>query len=433
MRRVPSTVSAVVRGLLPLLGVTLAPACAVYDPKLVERDAGGMDAPEDAGPAMGSRQPPERPSTPDDGVDIGEVAFGLREVVLDQPGGLWRTIGFDLDRRYTTDATNTECTPPARVAPPVDGEEGIDNVFGASLYPLVELTVPGLEATARAAQEAGNGLPVLRIRRWNGTNEDSRIDAVVTTTVFTTSAEGAGPDIPPIVEIRGPRDVRIAGEPAPAPAWDGEDWAWVRSDSYVGGDLSRPLIRDDNAYVVDGHVVMRLPAGIDILFPADDTGVLVRLTQAVAVGRIDQDGNLENVVVAGRWSIVDLLSTAENVGICRGTPQYNILEGQLNRIADVRREPPRPGDPVLECDALSLGVTFRGTRIRIAGLTDGAPVLNQCIRDAGVPMTDAGVADAFVAPDAFAPDAFAPDAFAPDAFAPDAFAPDAFSPIDARF
>lgn len=424
MLRAPSNL---VRGLVPLLGGTLVSACVVYDPKLVERDAGGIDAPVDAGSPSGSRQPPARPETPDDGVDVGEVAFGLRQVVLDQPGGLWRTIGFDLDARYTVNASNTECTPPAGVAPPIDGEEGIDNVFGASLYPLVELTVPGLEDTARAAQEAGNGLPVLRIRQWNGMENDARIDAVITTTVFTTSAEGAGPDTPPIVDIRGPRDVLIGGEPAPAPVWDGEDWAWVRTDSYVGGDLSRPLIRDDNAYVVDGFVVMRLPAGIDILFPAEDTGVLVRLTQAVAVGRIDADGNLENVVVAGRWSIVDLLNTAENVGICRGTPQYNILEGQLNRIADVRREIPRPGDPVLECDALSLGVTFNGTRIRIAGLTDGAPVLNQCLEgDAGVPMSDAGVPtsdvgaggpDAFVAPDAFVPvDAFtAPDAFGADA------------------
>jgi hypothetical protein len=376
-----------------------ASGCIVYDPKLVE---GGMDAGVvedagqfDAGPVT-SRQPPARPSTPDDGMDVGEVAFGLRMVLLDQ-GDDWREIGYDLDNRTTlAPAYDTECIPPGTPRPPADGNDGIDNVFGASLYPLVELTVPGLEMTAREAQETGFGLPVIRVTGWNGTPNDSRIRTVITTAVFTTSAQGAGPDTPPMVEVLGPRDVRIAGEPAPGPAWDQQDWSWVRSDSYVGGDLTRPIISDDNGYVRDGVMVTRLPAGVDILFPAMDAGVLVRLTDAIATGVLDEDGNLSTVTVAGRWSIVDLLNTSENVGICRGTAQYNILEGQLNRVADLRRQPLEPGDPTdLPCDALSLGVTFVGTRFRIAGLTEGAPLLNQCEGDAGVPHDAGAGIDAF--------------------------------------
>ena len=421
------------------LGVSAA-GCVVYDPTLVgaEEDAGpptGMDADLDAGPQMtGSRQPPTRPSAPDDGVDNGEVIWGLRQVVLSQ-GDEWANIGFDIDNRYTQRPDyDTECTPPAAgVRPALDGNEGIDNVFGKDLYPLVELTVPGLETTARMAQEEGYGLPVIRVTGWNGTPNDTRIQVVITTSVFATSAEGAAPDMPPIVDIRSPRDVRIGGEAAPLPAWDGEDWSWVRDDSYVGGDLSRPIIIDDNAYVRDGTFVTRLPSGIDILFPAMDVGVLVRLTDAIAVGVLGDNGDLETVTVAGRWSIIDLLSTAENVGICRGTTEYNILEGQLGRIADLRRQPPEPDDPILDCDALSLGVTFYGSRLRVAGLTPGAPVLNQCLNDAGILFQDAGNAvDAFVMDDAFAspPDAgrdafLQPDAFGPDAFrAPDAFGPD---------
>ncbi len=422
----------------------LGAGCVVYDPALVEHDAGpgtGMDANNDAGPVLtGSRQPPSRPTDPDDGIDDGEVIWGLRQVVLNQLDE-WVNIGFDLDDRYTQRPDyDTECTPPATGArPSLDGNEGIDNVFGDELYPLVELTVPGLETTARAAQEEGNGLPVIRVTGWNGTPNDARIRVVITTTVFTTSAAGADADTPPIVDIRGPRDVLIGGEQAPLPSWDGEDWGWVRDDSYVGGDLSRPIITDDNAYVRDGVFVTRLPAGIDILFPAMDVGVLVRLSDAIAVADLMPDGDLGTVTVAGRWSIIDLLSTAENVGICRGTGQYNILEGQLNRIADLRRQPPEEGDPILDCDALSLGVTFHGSRMRIGGLTAGAPVLNQCLNDAGVLFQDAGTAtDAFVEPDAFTPpvDAGPPDAGPPDAgrdafILPDAFGPDAFRLPDA--
>lgn len=424
-------------GVVGALSSLLSSACVVYDPTLVsDEDAGpvGMDADNDAGPQLtGSRQPPSRPTDPDDGVDMGERVWGLRQVVLNQ-GDEWVNTGFDLDNLYTQrPGYVSECTPPTTsVRPALDGNEGIDNVFGSDLYPLVELTVPGLEMTARMAQEQGYGLPIIRVTGWNGTQNDARIDVVITTSVFMTSAAGAGPDTPPIVDIVSPRDVRIGGSPAPAPAWDGEDWSWVRDDSYVGGDLTRPIIRDDNAYVRDGVFVTRLPSGIDILFPAMDVGILVRLTDAIAVGTLGASGDLETVTVAGRWSIIDLLSTAENVGICRGTTEYNVLAGQLNRIADLRRQPPDPGDPILDCDALSLGVTFYGSRMRIAGLTPGAPVLNQCLNDAGVLFQDAGTSmDAFVESDAFVepPDAGRDAFIQPDAFGPDAFrAPDAFEP-----
>lgn len=363
---------------------TMLPACVVYDPSLVTRDA--------AEPSP-SRQPPERPAGADDGIDVGEIAFGLREVSLDQGDG-WREIGYDLDHRDTQAPDYaSECRPPGVPRPPTDGVDGIDNVFGDKLYPLVELTVPGLEASARSAQEDGYGLPVIRITGWNGTPNDSQIRMVLTTAVFSTSAQGVDDATPPVVDVRGHRDVYIDGEPIPLPTWDHRDWIWVRSDSYVGADLDHPVISDDSAYVRDGVMVARLPAGVDILFPADTTGVLVRLTDAIATGVLQEDGDIF-VTVAGRWSVVDLLSTAENVGICRGTSQYSILEGQINRIADLRREPTRPGDPTdLRCDALSIGVTFAGTRSRVAGLAEGAPVVNQCSEGGGTGSEDAGARD----------------------------------------
>ncbi len=387
------------------IGIGLATglsACVVYDPSLVPRDTGpttSADAPQtdvgrpDTGAPASSRQPPERPAEPDrPAEDVGEVAFGLRQVLLDQ-GDDWRNIGYDLDRRDTqAPLYETECRTPGIARPPTDGNDGIDNVFGDKLYPLVEISVPGLEASARSAQEEGFGLPVIRIYGWNGTPNDSKIRMVLTTAVFSTSAQGADDQHPPAVDIRGPRDVLVDGLPAPLPRWDHHDWIWVRSDSYVG-DVDHPLISDDTAYVRDGVMVARLPAGVDILFPAETTGVLVRLTDAIATGIIGEDGDLA-VTVAGRWSIVDLLNTAGNVGICRGTDQYRILEGQINRIADVRRDPLRPGDPTdLPCDAVSIGVTFVGTRSRIAGLAEGAAVIDQCARaDGGVGGgADAGV------------------------------------------
>lgn len=385
-------------GVLVVLSLAGAIAgCVVYDPQLVTARDAGMCA---------SRRPPARPSTAD-GADGPEVVFGLRQVFLDQ-GGAWSTTGYDLDGLCTVSPDFVgECT---RGGPPqADGVEGIDNVFGDGLYPIVEATVPGLEEMAIAAQEEGRGLPILRVRGWNGTPDDPQIRVAIMQGVFGTSAEG--PDGgPPAVTITSPTEFTLAdGSPVPLPVWDGEDFLWPRTDAFLAGDPEQPFIVDDAAYVADGVFVARLPDQVDIVFPTDDVGVLVRLTDAVATGVLSADGmELQPVTVAGRWRIVDLLSTAQNVGICMTDARYGLLVSQLNRIADVRSMPPEPGDPPSPCDAISIGVTFRGTRARLASPTPGLPLGDVCMTttDAGVPDgggVDAGEPDAGV--DAGEPDA----------------------------
>lgn len=394
-----------------LLGLGLATCvagCRVYDPALV---GSNMDAGRDAPPTdCEFRHAPPRPSTAD-GTDGPDIAFAMRRVLLDQ-GAMAESIGLDIDD-YCTEIGNlfSECS--SRGPTQTDGVDGIDNVFGSDLYPLVAAAVPDLEARARAAQDEGRGEPIFYVRGWNGTPNDPRVDVSIMQAVFTTTADGATPDLPPAVTIRGPTDYELAsGDPVPLPSWDGDDWAWVRSDAFLAGNFDDPLIRDDNAYVANGTFVARLPDRIDIIFPTDDVGVLVRLTGATALGTLNADGvNMDTVTVAGRWSITDLLSTAENIGICRGSGQYELLAGQLDRIADVRSMPPPRGEPGLTCNAVSIGVTFYGTRVRVArgSITPGLPLVNICAIDAGVPRdagpggTDAGPPDAGVPDDA--PDA----------------------------
>lgn len=348
--------------------------CKVYDPSLVKRDAGGV---------CELRRPPPRP-TMEDSSDGLEYVFGLRQVVLDQSGDAWREFGFDLDGLCTTSETlATECVPPVRARPPTDGAGGIDNAFGDRLFPLLDVALPGLENTARISQDEGK-LPAVRLRGWNGLDDDPRVDITVTNAIFTVPAaeDGSVPEF----EI----DNFIARDPGTGeellPVWDGTDYGFFRDDTFFENDPEQPLLRDDNAYVVDRQIVTRLPERVEILFPAEDIGVLVRLTDAIAMGRLSPDlQTLEDVVVSGRWRLLDLLATAENVGICRGSESHRILSGQLDMIADIRALPGSGGEEV-ECDAISVAVGFTGSRMRWGGLTAGPPVQNVCTEhDAAIP------------------------------------------------
>lgn len=368
-------VLSVKRGLV----ISLLVGCSVFDPSLVEIDAGtdgGTDTGADVSPD-GLRHRPERPPASTEGPDVEVLTVALRDVVLNQDGERWRSIGLDLDGLNSVgDDPPVECVPPTEDAmPPLDGDFGIDNVFGASLYPLVQLAIPNLETDARAAQLGGLGTLVLRIFGWNGTPNDPRVDVLLTQAAAGTRVEDVAD-----FTFDGFTLTEDGGNPAPPPAWEEgtEDVFFGRDDTFQMGNESQPLVRDDNGYVRDGTIVMRLPDRIDILFFAGDTqGVRVRLTDGTALATLDEDLGFSAATVIGRWGINDLLDTGNNIGICVGSPQRDLVDRQLMRIADVRSRPGTGGEGVT-CDALSLGVNFIGKKARWAGLGPSRPLPDPC-------------------------------------------------------
>ncbi len=318
------------------------------------------------------------------------MLFALRDVNLNQDGDRWKNIGLDLDGLDSQlPVPEVECIPPNTEAEPeTDGTEGIDNAFGHRLFPIVALALPELESGARLNQAAGLGTILLNVSGWNGERNDPRIDAVLSQSAAGTSASADS------VSFSGYQLMQGIGL-APAPAWDGNDNYFARDDTFFRGDITQPIVRDDNAYISDGTAVMRLPDRIDILFFAGaDAGVRVRLTDGFAIARLSDDLQaFEVATVSGRWSIIDLLDTGENIGICIGTPERRIVETQLDTIADVRSRPDTGGDGVI-CDAISLGASFTGLRANLVGLGPSRDLPNPCgsTSDGGVDSgIDAGV------------------------------------------
>ncbi len=359
------------------VALVFALGCNVFDPSLID-DGADLGEPSDGSPpedmrsTEGLRKVPPRPDV-SDGESVDPVLFALRDVLLNQDGARWREIGLDLDGIDTQPPVpESECVPPDDSAEvPLDGEEGIDNVFGAELFPVVSLAIPDLQQRARQNQLAGLGTILLRASEWNGTANDPRVSIELSQAAGGTSAN------PATVEFDGNDLVNVSdGLAPPEPNWDGNDNFWARDDTYFDG---MPLIRDDNAYINDGVVVMRLPDRIDILFfVGDDAGITVQLTDAYAFATLDGDlTNLTTATVAGRWRVIDLINSGDNIGVCQGSAERTIVENQLAKIADVRATPDT-GGPGIECDAVSLGVSFTGIRANFVDLGPSRPLPNPC-------------------------------------------------------
>ena len=357
------------------LAASLFGACSVYDPSLVATDAAAPDMrhPIDLGRDDLEKPPPRPAGTDSGGTDL---VFALKDIHLDQGSTAWGTIGLDLDDRLTTaDNLDVECLPVDESAGvELDGDRGIDNVFGHLLYPLIDAVLPTLETDFRASQSAGRGTLLTKISGWNGLDDDPRIDVVVSQSVLGTTAAAA--DVNPATGL-----LRAGGTPPP-PLWAGTDTFFARDDAFVSGNESIPLIRDSNAYIAGRKVVLALPAGTEILFLAAARSVKVSFSAATVVGTLSPDASrLEHVTVAGRWATSELLDAAGPVGICPDSSPSMLLSNALAQRADVRSVP-GSGGPGVRCDAISLGVTLEGYAARWGGLAP-APVPPDCC--AGTP------------------------------------------------
>jgi hypothetical protein len=402
--------------LLLSFALVLGPSvgCDVFDPDLLPTQEQDSGVQQDTGNGVGSEctnREPDRPAASDPAADdVPEfLLFAVRDVVLDQGGGVWTEIGYNLDCFNTTSSLAAvtdghECVPPREHdrAPadgwteerppnvPLDGDQGIDNVFGDQFFPFVEssletLSAPGgtrselpfdeegvtFQSIAREEQEAGRGTLLIGVSDWNGALNDTRM------TVWIAQAAGGTPcEYVEHVHFNEEHllvmneDYEGDGElgpfdPAPPPAWEGNDCWWLRNDAFVPQSNPPELAQEDDlAYMTGGTAVIRLRDREAIQFFAGPVGARVIMTGAVSTaqleGSLDDIPNLKlaNSIVAGRWALNDLTQSGRHVGICPGSTEQSLLTTMLNRQADIRSNPNDPPSLDQACNAISMGVRF---------------------------------------------------------------------------
>jgi hypothetical protein len=382
-----------------------ASGCRVFDESFLDPpDAGLPDAGpgEDGGPDAGPpgdagctpRHPPERPAPFDAGVpDDQELAFALRDLVLDQRGAAWLDIGYDLDGKCSyppppaTDAGPgvdagepdagrgagwmIECVPPnVGSAPETDGNEGIDNSYGSNFSLLILAFVSELREQLDAEHAEGRGVVLLRLREWNGQDDDARVEVAIASGVRTEPAS-SGVD-------GGMGDGGVDAGTAP-PRWDGTDTFVPSADDFVPGDPPRrPNIVNDNAYVAGRTLVVQLPDRSRFVWAGEGLSLTLALVDPLLTGRISDDGlRLQGVTLAGRWARLDLLDGLEGVGFCAGSENRTALEMLFDTAADLREDPAAAG-PGTVCNAVSTAIEMTGYGGQWGPLAAPGPLPSAC-------------------------------------------------------
>ncbi|GAB4114045.1 MAG: hypothetical protein OHK0013_49100 [Sandaracinaceae bacterium] len=330
--------------------------------------------PLDAGPPPGARVP-QPPPAERDGPSGPERVFVLRDVVLEQGMGTWRTLGWDLDERCsyapgsvdaggpTEDAGmldagafgawDIECAPAGSAElPSEDGDACRDNNYGQFLSLALAPLGIDVEDGARARMLRGEFAFLVRVRDYDGDGDDPQVTADVVGTAYGVRAGGT------------------RGDPL---RWDGTDTFFPAEGSFRPS--GEPVILDPAAFVADGLLVVHIPPRADFRFAGADRSFVVQLTDATLTGTIAGE-RLEGAVIAGRWGIADFFAQLPEIGLCDTSPFRGVVENGVRSAADVLANPDsRPGT-LVPCDAVSFAVGFTGYPGRVGAMAqplEGVP------------------------------------------------------------
>lgn len=305
------------------------------------------DAGTDAGDGACGARLPFRPMSADPPEDQ-ELVFVLRDLGVDQRDRA-HELGWNLDGQCTVADEVPLCSPPGAPSPPLDGDGGRDNVFGATVLDELVRTDASFPGSVEARMAAGEAL-LVHLSGWNGADDDPVVDVWMAQTVDVVRSDGVSD-----------------------PQWDGADVWNVSRENFVGlAEL--PVLRDDRAYVAGRTLVARLPDREEVVLPFFDGGSLeLRLTAATLVGTLSADAQrLEGVLVTGRFALIDLQRALDRAGICPGTELRTRLEGRLVQVLDVRSAPGTES-PGSTCDALSVALPLTGFRAGLGEIVEPPP------------------------------------------------------------
>lgn len=326
-----------------------APACSVYDSGLMDQGLASV---------------PERPSAKtSSSTDEVEAVFAFRNVSLNQSGDRWRRFGLDLDGMNTTSIDDAAECVAANGNPPLDGENGIDNAFGQYVLPTVVGLISCLEDNIALNQGRGQGTVLLRLRNWNGTPNDARVDVSVLSAVDGTSLDDVSG-----VEWGGSLGATLmlpgAVDEAPEPVWDGEDYYFVDPSSLIADNLDRAEVWKTDAYISQGRVVLPLDTAATFVFLTGPGSFSISIN-GYLIADISEDGQfLEKGMIAGRFPAGELVATLRPLGICNEAFRGSVV-GLLTDNLDVRVDP-NVGSPDDDCGATGVSFTFQGIRANIA-------------------------------------------------------------------
>lgn len=322
----------------------------VLDVRAPDVEAPDVETP-DSGPGTGTPPPPPI----DGGAPTTNVyTFALETVFLGETdrGGTpssaaWKNFGYNLDGKVTDATSSNVCTlaPGAPKFVQVDGQNGIDNSWGANMLPILQSAGSIANPSQLETQYVDQGAWTLQLQV-AGLSDNAQ-----------QSANGLSAQL-------------FEGAPYPngAPAFDAStDWpvasASLKDGQTIGGGAT---VKFANAYVSGGTFVSG-PSPNAITFELSLNGVSWPLTIHAPVVTFDHTAPADamNGTIAGvldtEQFIAALRAIAGRISLSLCGSAFDGIAQQLRQASDLLPDATNP--PNVACSAISVGIGFNAKRI----------------------------------------------------------------------
>lgn len=272
----------------------------------------------------------------------------------------WEKIGYNLDGLISTKDGRNHCKP-LRGANPAfvktDGDDGTDNSFGSNLMPIITSVAPDASPSLNASLQVGDFTVVIHMENADDSPTQSGISAALL---------GGS--------VHNTMDVCAGG--GDAPCLDGTDEWPITFETLADGSkppsVANAKVKFPSAYMVDGTWVSGSLGDLDLNVTIENVAFVLRIRNALITmdltGR-GADAEAVNGVIAGiivtKQLIEDLRTVAGSLdeSLCDG-PTFDSIAQQVRAASDILSDGTN-GDPDKACDAISVGLGFTATAIRL--------------------------------------------------------------------
>lgn len=258
----------------------------------------------------------------------------------------WKKYGRDIDGKTSVSTSTDHCRlkPGAPSKVKQDGDDGIDNSFGANIIPILTTAAPDLSKLANDTIKVGTFTHIIHVSGLDG-------DATQSTTGLKGQLfEGA--------KLTSP------------PRWDGTDEWPVLPGTLADGTLAGgSKTQFNDASVKLGLFQGAAGTSFSLRLPLGDAEIVVPIDKAILsfqkpVNGVEATGGtIAGVVNTARFNS-EFLKMAGYISttLCSASTAAQVT-AQFAQASDIMSDGTN-GDPTKECDAISIGIGFTATALK---------------------------------------------------------------------
>jgi hypothetical protein len=301
----------------------------------------------------------KKPPPPPDGASAGDgsgAVFAVSKLFVgdtDRTGkkdqNAWKTYGYDLDGKISTNASTDVCKPAPGGSKTIhdDGENGTDNAFGKKLVPLI----------AQALKGQGVDSP--------STEVTSQIEEGKFSILLRLDKLGAKPSY---IDIAG--FLYAGADLGHKPNWAQEKWPVFDALLTDPKDIDSTKVKFPKSYVNEHVWVSGAPATLDLALSIGGVTLTLTINNALISMKMSTDrktvreGTIAGII-ATKQLVTEIEKVAGSLGFCDEALVKNI-SGLIIGAADILSDGTQ--DPSKECNGISVGLGFDA--LAIGGLGD---------------------------------------------------------------